>query len=134
LVDGESLYSLILDNFSHEVIAERREGKTEVLIEGHLYEAEVEDARLAQLRAMGGQEHAEHGSATVNAPMPGLVVKVMVAPGEIVERDQGLLVLEAMKMENVIRSPRPGEVRSISVEPGQTVNLGDALVVVDEAT
>jgi biotin carboxyl carrier protein len=131
LVDGESLYSLILDNESYEVFAERRDGQTFILLDGHRFVVDVEDARLKGLRAQGSAPHDEHGAAVVVAPMPGLVVKVMVEPGQEVARDQGLLILEAMKMENEIRCPRPGIVRTVGVSAGQAVNLGDTLVVVD---
>ncbi len=132
LVDGESLYSLILDNESHEVFAERRDGQTIILLDGHRFVVDVEDARLKHIRAAGGQEHVEHGAVIVVAPMPGLVIKVLVEAGQQVARDEGLLILEAMKMENEIRSPRLGTVRTLAVTAGQTVNLGDTLIVVDE--
>lgn len=131
-IDGAHLYSLIVDNASYELFVERRSGSLAVMIEGDLYEVAVEDARLKQLQAMGGQRHEEHGLYTVKAPMPGLVVRVLVQPGDHVAESQGLMILEAMKMENEIRSPRAGVVRTVAAAPGQTVNQGDALAVVGE--
>ncbi len=131
VIAGTQLYSLLLDNHSYEVFVERREGLYYVMISGELFTVDVEDARLKQLKAMGGLAHEEHDSAVVSAPMPGLVVKVMVAAGDTVAEDQGLVILEAMKMENEIRSPRAGVVRSVGVSAGKTVNLGDLLVVVE---
>ena len=134
LVDGVGLYSLILDNASFEVFVERTQGLYTVLLNGDRYVVDVEDARLKYLKTMGGQQHEEHSQVQVNAPMPGMVVKVLVAAGDTVVRDQGLLILEAMKMENEIRSPRPGVVRSVHVEPGRTVVSGDVLATIgDEA-
>ncbi len=130
-IGGTQLYSLILDNHSYEVFVERRAGVYYVMIKGDLFAVDVEQARLRQLKAMGGQPHAEHDAGTITAPMPGLVVRVLVETGQAVEADQGLLILEAMKMENEIRSPRAGVVRSLSVVAGQTVNLGDLLTVVE---
>jgi biotin carboxyl carrier protein len=132
LVDGVSLYSLIMDASSYEVFVEREAGDYVVLLGGQRYVVDVDDARLKRLRDMGGQPHEERGAARVLAPMPGMVVKLLVSPGDKVEADQGLLILEAMKMENEIRAPRSGSVRSVGVEPGQTVNDGDVLVVIDE--
>jgi pyruvate carboxylase subunit B len=131
-IDGSS-YSLLLDNRSYQVFAERQAGRYVIMIDGDQFVVEVEDARLKQLRAMGGTAHEETGGASVVAPMPGLVVKVLVSPGDKVEANQGLLILEAMKMENELRSPRAGVVRQVNVVPGQTVAQGDLLVRVEEA-
>lgn len=131
VIAGTQLYSLLLDNHSYEVFVERREGLYYVMIRGELFTVDVEDARLKQLKAMGGVTHVEHDSAVIHAPMPGLVLKVLAATGDTVDEDQGLVILEAMKMENEIRSPRRGVVRSLGVVAGQTVNLGDVLAVVD---
>jgi len=130
-IDGH-LYSLLLGTQSYEVYVERREGTYYVIIQGDRYAVEVEDARLKQLKAMSRQEHAVHGTATVIAPMPGLVVRVMVEAGEEVMEGQGVAILEAMKMENEIRSPRAGIIQSVLVSGGKTVNQGDALVVVGD--
>lgn len=131
-IDGSS-YSLLLDNRSYEVFAERQAGRWVIMIDGDQFMVDVEDARLKLLRAMGGAAHEETGAAAVVAPMPGLVVKVLVAPGDAVEANQGVLILEAMKMENELRSPRAGVVRQVNAVPGQTVAQGDLLVRIDEA-
>ncbi len=130
-IDGEHLYSLLMDNESYELFVERREGMYYVLVEGDRYVIDVEDARLRQLKAAGEQAHQVTGAATVAAPMPGLVVRLLVEPGQAVGVDQGLLILEAMKMENEIRSPQEGVVKSINVQAGQAVNPGDVLAVVE---
>jgi biotin carboxyl carrier protein len=131
-IDDEHLYSLILDNESFELFVERREGVYYVLLEGDQYAVDVEDARLKQLRAMGDEGSEEDGAAVVVAPMPGLVVRVLVEPGQAVAEDQGLLILEAMKMENEIRTPRAGVVKVLNISDGQTVNPGETLAVVGE--
>lgn len=132
LVDGVSLYSLIIDGRSYELFVERHAGDYVVLVDGERYVVDVEDARLKRLKAMGGQQHDELGLVTVAAPMPGMVVKVLVEPGTRIEMDDGLMILEAMKMENEIRAPKAGVIRSVAVERGQTVNGGDTLIVIDE--
>ena len=131
-IDGSS-FSLLLNHRSYEVFAERQAGRYVIMIDGDQFLVEGEDARLKQLRAMGGAAHEETGSAVVAAPMPGLVVKVLVAAGDHVEAGQGLLILEAMKMENELRSPRAGVVRQVSAVAGQTVAQGELLIRVDEA-
>lgn len=131
-IDGQ-LYSLLLGDQSFELYVERSAGMYYVLINGDRYAVQVEDARLARLKAMSQAEHETHGSVTVLAPMPGLVVRLMVAPGDSVTEGQGVAILEAMKMENEIRTPRTGVVRAVHVQAGQTVNQGDALLLVGDA-
>jgi pyruvate carboxylase subunit B len=130
-VGGSQTYSLLLDNRSYEFFVERRPGGYDLMIEGDRFSVDVEDARLKQLKAMGGAEHVEGGAATVYAPMPGLVVKLLVVPGDLVEANQGLLILEAMKMENEIRAPKAGLIRSIGAVAGQTVGQGDVLLTIE---
>ena len=72
-----------------------------------------------------------HGVAEILAPMPGKVVRVQTETGAAVEKGVGLVVVEAMKMQNEMKSPRDGVVVSIKVKPGDTVNAGDVLAVVE---
>jgi biotin carboxyl carrier protein len=78
-----------------------------------------------------------HGAAEVQgrqqivAPMPGKIVRILVKPGDAVELGQGLMVVEAMKMQNEIRSPKSGAVEKIAAKEGDTVNAGDVLLWVD---
>ncbi len=72
-----------------------------------------------------------HGPETVVTVMPGKVVRVLVAPGDAVEAGQGLVVVEAMKMENEIGAPRAGRVAAVEVEPGRAVEAGTTLLILD---
>jgi len=72
-----------------------------------------------------------HGEQKVTAPMPGRVVRVLVAPGDEVEARQPVVVVEAMKMENELRSPKAGRVKDVTVAPGTSVEAGRVLVVID---
>jgi len=72
-----------------------------------------------------------HGEQRITAPMPGRVVRVLVAPGETVEARQPVVVVEAMKMENELRSPKDGVVREVAVAPGTSVEAGRVLVIID---
>jgi biotin carboxyl carrier protein len=74
---------------------------------------------------------AASGPARILAPMPGKIVRLLVEPGQQVQADQGLVVVEAMKMENELRAPRAGRVRETSVREGQAVEMGAVLVVVE---
>ena len=105
----------------------------EVVIAGWRFEVEVQDARLADLRARATADRtsaAHHGPTAVRAIIPGRVVSVAVTSGDTVTAGQRLLAVEAMKMENELRSPRDGVVERVEVSVGQTVELGDSLVVI----
>jgi biotin carboxyl carrier protein len=95
---------------------------------GGEFRARVHDPR-AWRPAGGGSLEAE-GRQQVRAPMPGKVIRVLVAQGDSVEAGQGLLVVEAMKMQNEIRAPKSGVVETVSAREGQAVGAGEALVVI----
>jgi biotin carboxyl carrier protein len=88
----------------------------------------VHDPRRLRRRGVGGFETA--GRQQVAAPMPGRVVRVLVQEGDVVEAGQGLLVVEAMKMQNEIHSPKRGKIEKVSAAVGQAVNAGETLVIV----
>ena len=88
------------------------------------YDVQVRDKEVGSVRPTSGD-------GRVKAPIPGLVTRVHVEPGQLVEVGQPLLVLEAMKMENEIRAPRGGTVRQLSVKPGQTVTLNEPLIEIE---
>jgi biotin carboxyl carrier protein len=90
-------------------------------------------AEVADPRAWRGRTHGAlqlEGRQQIAAPMPGKVVRVLVKPGDKVEAGQGLLVVEAMKMQNEIRSPKSGTVERLVVKEGQPVNAGEVLCIV----
>jgi biotin carboxyl carrier protein len=88
---------------------------------GELHQLEVRDLEAGVARPASGD-------GRVKAPIPGLITRVLVQPGDTVEAGQPLLVLEAMKMENEIRAPRAGTVQLLGVSPGQGVSLGAVMV------
>ena len=83
------------------------------------------------LRGAGGAGAEQGGRAQVKAPMPGKVVRVLVEAGQAVEAGQGLVVVEAMKMQNELKSPKSGTVAELRAEAGATVNAGDVLAVIE---
>ena len=74
---------------------------------------------------------AEAGPQKITAPMPGKIVRIMVAEGDEVKAGQGIIVMEAMKMQNEMKSPKDGKVQKILTSEGSTVNPGDALAVIE---
>ena len=84
-----------------------------------------------RLRSGQNSTGHHHGVAQIVAPMPGKVVRVQVEVGTAVEKGAGVIVVEAMKMQNEMKSPRAGVVVAVNVKPGDTVNAGDVLAVLD---
>jgi biotin carboxyl carrier protein len=134
LVDGKKTgrtnYSLIVDNRSFEIEVDNSEDEYRVLVDGRNYRVNMVDERRVRVGgAQGGLQL--QGRQKVSVPMPGKVIAVLVSEGDAVEKGQGLVIVEAMKMENEVRSPINGEIKEIRVEPGATVEGGAVLVVVE---
>jgi biotin carboxyl carrier protein len=121
---GPHAMSLIVDGRAHEVMIERRPGGYRVVLRGQVLDvALVEGARGA-----AAPRRPAGGPARVQAPMPGKLVRVLVSAGQDVGAGQGLVVMEAMKMENELRATAAGTVRSVEVAPGTAVEKGTLLV------
>jgi pyruvate carboxylase subunit B len=97
-------------------------------IDGRRLNAEVVDERTRAIRAMTRAAAGPTGPKPVKAPMPGLVVRIEVAPGDAVRAGQGVLIMEAMKMENELKADSAGVVSRIHVAPGQAVEKGAVLI------
>jgi len=124
---GPHAMSLLVDGRAHEVMIERREGGYRVVQRGQVLDvALVEGARGA-----AAPRRPAGGPARVQAPMPGKLVRVLVSAGQEVGAGQGLVVMEAMKMENEIRAPRAGRVKEAPVREGQAVEMGALLVLLE---
>jgi biotin carboxyl carrier protein len=105
---------------------------TIVTFSGHRIVVEIEGDRPQLRRASSGSEARSHdGKVELRAPMPGKIVRTLVAEGESVRANQGLVVMEAMKMQNEIRTPKAGIVTSLKVREGAPVNAGDILATVE---
>ena len=123
-------FSVLLAGQSHEISVTSSADGTLNLQSGRFdFTAEVIDPRSWRGRRPGGVE--AEGRQQVVAPMPGKVIRVLVRAGEKVEADQGLLVVEAMKMQNEIRSPKKGTIERVLVGEGQAVNAGEVLAWVN---
>lgn len=105
----------------------------EVSLNGQIYPVELVDERRRALTGSAKRRN-DGGEITVKAPMPGLVVDVLVTPGTVVERNQRVAVLEAMKMQNDLTAPRAGVVKTVAVQKGVAVNQGQVLVVIGDAS
>jgi biotin carboxyl carrier protein len=120
-------YSILIGGRSVEVTFEDNAGGLLLRTGGREFQVEVIDPRA--WRGGRGEGIELEGRQQLVAPMPGKIVRVLVAKGQQVENGQGLLVIEAMKMQNEVRSPKFGTVEKVAKE-GQTVNAGEILAVV----
>jgi pyruvate carboxylase subunit B len=135
MVHGTPVCHLVLDgrSYSFAVTAGANRGKWALLDRGETVEVEVLDERTRHIQSLVGAGKTQAGGGAVKAPMPGLVVKVLVEPGDAVAAGQGLVVLEAMKMENEIKAQAAGVVETVLVKPGQAVEKGAGLVALGPA-
>ena len=120
--------------FHHNVhecrVSERPSKETfDVTVHGRRHEVTIVDPK--RLRSGQNSDRHHHGVTEIRAPMPGKVVRVQTVAGELVEKGAGVIVVEAMKMQNEMKSPRDGVVVSINVKAGDTVNAGDVLAVIE---
>jgi len=126
---GPSLYSVITNDRSLEVVIDEEAGQVNVMLGGRLYETQVLDERALMMAQRKGGLTFDSGE--VNAPMPGLIVAVQVEAGQEVSQGQTVVILESMKMQNELKSPIDGVVTSVKVEAGQTVDKNAALVEIE---
>ncbi|MCG6990176.1 MAG: acetyl-CoA carboxylase biotin carboxyl carrier protein subunit [Gemmatimonadetes bacterium] len=128
-VSGTDVHSLLLDGASYRLVATRADGGGwDLYLRGRRLAAEPVDERTRAIREMTGSGSGPAGPRPVRAPMPGLVVKVEVAEGDTVEVGRGLVIVEAMKMENELRAEAAGVVARVHVETGQAVEKDQVLV------
>lgn len=131
LVLPHGAVSMLLNGESYAVeFEDRADGEVAVLVQGQITRVDVADERTLRLRAASAGFTVE-GRQTLTAPMPGKVVKVLVKPGQAVEEGQGLIIVEAMKMENELKSPKAGTVIEVAAVEGVAVESGARLVVVE---
>ena len=120
---------ILVDNKPSEIdIHQNGNGTRLVFLKGFDLEASVEDYKLSQLKKTAGFASVEAVESRLKSTMPGLVVDIKVAPGDEVEKGTPLLVLEAMKMENVIKAKGKAVVKSVLVNISEAVEKGDVLL------
>ena len=126
------VYLLLAGGRVYECRVEHPETKreaAEVTVGGRVYAVTLADPKRLRGAPLSGG-HA-HGTSEIVAPMPGKVVRVLVEAGAEVEAGAGVVVVEAMKMQNEMKSPKAGRVASVQVHEGATVNAGDVLAVIE---
>jgi len=121
--------STLIEGKVYEIRRERIENGSRIWVGDQPYSAEVRDPR--SLRGRKSRTDLEKGARHLVAPMPGKVVRFLVGVNSLVEAGQGVVVVEAMKMQNEIKSPKKGSVLKLTVAEGAAVNAGDVLAIVE---
>ena len=128
-VDGLGQILALSNGDSYGVSIEGEETEMAITIAGHMYSVRIEDER--ERAALAAERAAGKAGGVIKSVMPGVVVELLVAEGDAVERGQPLLILEAMKMLNEIEASADGVVGAISVCQGQAVGAGETLARID---
>lgn len=121
--------SLLIDGRSYRAVFDPRPGAEAVVVGEHRMTFTIADPR--SLRSQKRISSSESGAVSITAPMPGLIVKLLVAVGDVVKTEQPLVVMEAMKMQNELKAPKAGRVTRVAVEPGAIVQAGKLLLVIE---
>jgi len=129
-VEGTPVRLVTIGDAVHRVLVRRgdRRGVYTLSLDGHRYEVDALDERARTIRELAGAAAAASGPAPLVAPMPGLIVRVDVKAGDVVQAGQGLVVMEAMKMENELRALADGTVKAVLVAVGTAVEKGAVLL------
>lgn len=125
-----SVHSMLVGDDSYRVIIDKKMNAHKVYTRGHRFEYQVEDERTFLMRSLIGQSQTK-AVGEVKAPIPGLVTKIFLNENDPVAKGQGVMILEAMKMENEIKSPAEGRIKKLNVKSGNNVEKGQNLFTVE---
>jgi acetyl/propionyl-CoA carboxylase alpha subunit len=129
-VEGTPVRMLTVGDEVHRIVvrAGDRRGRYTIWVDGFRHEVEALDERTRAIRELAGASSAPAGPSPLLAPMPGMIVRVQVQAGDMVQPGQGLVVMEAMKMENELRASSAARVKTVLAQPGSAVEKGALLI------
>jgi len=131
------IVSMLIDHRSYDVdiepfnVEDTLDGRMSVRVRGRVVHLDILDERRKKMKEAAAAHLGGAGVSQVESPMPGKVLNVMVDEGDEVTQGQGVVVIEAMKMENELKAPKDGVVASISCKNGDTVDAGTVLIVIE---
>ena len=133
-IEGSPVRMVKIGTNVYRVVVQKRQGRGRytLWVDGYRFETEALDERTRAIRDLSAASAGPVGPAPIVAPMPGLIVRVSVKVGDKVEAGQGIVVMEAMKMENELRATAAGVVKSVEVAAGTAVEKGALLVALGE--
>jgi biotin carboxyl carrier protein len=129
-IEPLSLYSLLIDNNSHEIFVEERGGRYGAMLQGKLYDVDVQEEQTCKQDLSCPTPPTARDETCIAAPMPGLVLEVLLDVGQMAQSGDVAVVLESMKMRIDLRCPRDGVVQAVHVAPRDHVSHGQVLVTV----
>lgn len=127
-------HSILVNNKVYNVFVEQIDAATKTVtlnINGTLIESKIQEPIDQVLKNMGIDFSKNQKKDPIKAPMPGLILKIMVEPGQVLKKGDAVLILEAMKMENVFKAPADAVVKEIHINPGQAVEKGQVLITLE---
>jgi biotin carboxyl carrier protein len=129
-VAGTPVRMLTIGDEVHRIVVRPgpTRGRYVLWVDGYRHEVEALDERMRAIRELAGQSAEKAGPAPLIAPMPGMIVRVNVQPGDVVHAGQGLVVMEAMKMENELRASTTATVKAVHAQVGAAVDKGALLL------
>jgi len=132
------IVSMLIDNHSYDVDVDKvgdgsdtLDGRMQVRVRGRVVRLDILDERRRKMREAATAHLGGAGTAKIESPMPGKIVRVLVKEGEAVKQGQGLIVVEAMKMENELKAPKDGTISNLAIKEGQAVNGGALLCTIE---
>lgn len=135
---GSEIVSALIENKSFDIDIDDKDqsndpldGRLAVRVRGRVVRLEMLEQRRKKMKDAATAHFSLNGIIQVTSPMPGKVLRYLVEEQQEVEEGQGLVVIEAMKMENELQAPKSGVIKSISAKPGQTVDGGTLLLVIE---
>jgi len=132
-IEGSPVRMVKIGTQVYRVVVQKHQGRGRytLWVDGYRFDTEALDERTRVIRDLSAISAAPVGPTPILAPMPGLIVRVNVKPGDKVQAGQGVVVMEAMKMENELRATAAGTVRSVEISPGTAVEKGALLVALE---
>jgi biotin carboxyl carrier protein len=131
---GRQEYVVRFDGQAVRIVAADTADGPAVLVHGHVLTPQAMTEREVLMQRYGARGESTQDAKEVRAPMPALVVRIEVQPGQKVRKGDGLIVLEAMKMENEVKSPRDGTVHEVCAQQGKSVEKNEVLLRFQETT
>lgn len=132
------IVSMIMDHKSYDVDLERLakkndtlDGRVHVRVRGRVMRFEILDERRLKMKEAQGFRFDVGGVVSIDSPMPGKVIKILKKEGDEVKEGDGIIVVEAMKMENELKAPKPGKIKEIKVKEGDAVEAGARLALIE---
>lgn len=131
-LSSTSMYSLIIDGHSYDTDIEGDADLYHVMLKSNVYEVRVEDERTRRLTGVKGSLKEAVGEVLIKAPMPGVIVSILVSEGQTVAKNDVVIILESMKMQNEFKAPKDGVISSVRIKAGDKVDQNAIMLTISD--